>query len=100
MASGGGGAGHGENGVEADGAHERAFAGHVGAADEEDLGFAADADVVADTLCGWDEGMAELLGVEAGWAFEEFGEGVGGMLVAVGGEGEKGFDFADCGKPG
>ena len=40
--------------------------------------------------------MAELLGDEAGRAFEEFGERIGGVLVAVGGEGEKGFEFADC----
>ena len=91
---------HGEDGVDADGAHERAFAGHVGAADEEDSGFAADADVVANAFCGGDEGMAELLGVEAGRAFEELGEGVGGVLVAVAGEGEERFDFADCREPG
>jgi len=95
-----GSAGHGEDGVDADGAHERAFAGHVGAADEEDFRSVTDADVVADTLCGWDEGVAELLGVEAGRAFEEFRKGVGGVLVTVGGEGEKRFDFADCREPG
>src|SRR5437899_7807306 len=93
-------AGHGKNRVDTDGAHEGAFAGHVGAADEEDFRFVADADVVADTLCGWDEGMTELLGVEAGWAFEELREWVGGVLEAVSGEGEEGFDFADCCKPG
>jgi hypothetical protein len=29
-----------------------------------------------------------------------FGEGIGGMLVGVGGEGEERFDFADGGEPG
>ena len=53
-------AGHREDGVDADGAHERALAGHVGAADEENSGFAADADVVADALCGGNERMAEF----------------------------------------
>src|SRR5260370_28362707 len=100
MASADGGAGHGEDGVDANGAHEGALAGHVRAADEEDFGFVTDADVVADTLCGWDEGVTELFGEEAGWAFEEFGEEIAGVLVAVGGEGEKGFDLADRVQPG
>ncbi len=86
MLSADGSAGHGEGGVDADGAHEGALAGHVGAADEEDLGWAADADVVANAFCGGDERMAELRSVETGRAFEEFGERVGGMLVVVGGE--------------
>src|SRR5260370_12528690 len=94
MASADGGAGHGEDGVDADGAHEGALSGHVGAADEEDFGFAADADVVADTLCGWDEGVTELAGDEAGRAFEEFREGGGGGVGGVGGVGRKGFDCA------
>ena len=63
-------AGHREYGVDSGGAQERAFAGHVGAADEEDLCFATDGDVVADTFRSWDEGMAELLGDEAGQAFD------------------------------
>jgi len=78
-----GSSGHGEDGVDADRAHERAFAGHVGAADKEDFRLVADAEVVADTFFGRDEGVAQLLSVEAGWTFEEFREGVGGVLVAV-----------------
>src|SRR5271155_2162851 len=91
---------HSEDSVDADGAHERALAGHVGAADEEDPRLSADTDVVANTFCGWDKGVTELLGDETGRAFDEFGEGVGGMLVAVAREGEECFEFADRCKPG
>ena len=91
--------GHGEDGVDADGAHECAFAGHVGAADEQDTGFAADADVVADAFRGRNERVSELFGVEAGRALDEFREGIGRMLVAIGREGEERFEFADGTEP-
>lgn len=104
-----GGSGHGEDGVDAEGAHEGAFAGHVGAADEEEAGVGlglvgrglvgAKLEGVADAFGGGDEGMAEGDCVEAGGAVEEFGEGVGGVFVAVGGEGEEGFGLGDGGEP-
>ena len=93
------GTGHGEDSIDADGAHERAFAGHVGAADEKNPGFSTYADVVANAFSDWDEGMAKLLGVEAGRAFDEFGEGIGGVLVTIAGEGEERLDFARCLQP-
>ena len=46
------------------------------------------------------EGMAKLLGVEAGRAFDELGEWIGGVLVAVAGEGEERFGFAGGFQPG
>ena len=94
-----GGSGHGEDGIDADGAHEGALAGHVGAADEKGAGLAGDADVVADALGGGDEGVAEGFGGEGGRGWngigDELGEGIGGVFEVVGGEGQEGFGFAD-----
>ncbi len=96
-------AGHGENGVDADGAHESALAGHVGAADEEGAGFAGDVDVVADAFGGGDEGMAEGFGFERRRGRHGVGhevrEWIGWMLEVVGGEGEESFYFADGRQP-
>ena len=39
--------------------------------------------------------MAECSALKHGGPFDEFGEGVGWMLEAVGGEGEEGLDFGD-----
>ena len=76
-------AGHGEDGVDADGAHEGALAGHVGAADEQGSGVAGDADVVADALCGGDERVAEGFGVRRkGGPVTNSGKGSAGMLEA------------------
>ncbi len=87
---------HGEDGVDADRSHERGFAGHVGTADEENPGFAADADIVGNAPGNGNERVAELFGLEAWQPIEKFGEGIEGVLEAVSGkEGEKRLDFAE-----
>ena len=93
-------ASHSEDRVDTDSSHERALAGHVGATDEKDPGFATDTDVVANAFCDCDEWMAELFGDEAGTAFDKFGKGIGRMLVAIAGEGKESFGVTNCLQPG
>lgn len=91
--------GHGEDRVDACGPHECAFAGHVGATDEEKPVLGVEGEVVADAAGIGNQGMAQAGGNKGGISGEDLREGIVGMLEAVGGEGEKGFHLGDCGEP-
>ena len=45
---------------------------------------------------GWPRASASK---EGGARYDEFGEGIGGVLEVIGGEGEEGFGFADGVEP-
>ena len=92
-------AGPGEDGVETDGAEEGAFAGHVGAADDEQRRAFVKLGIVGDGLGGGQQRVGDGLAAEAFAVGKEFRRDGGGVFEGEGREREQGFDAAEGGDP-
>ncbi len=88
-------AGPGQHGVDPDGAQQGALAGHVGAADDPEPGFAAQLHVVADGVRVRHQRMRQGFGFEpAAGDIGQLGKNIGGMFVAVARQRAERFEFA------
>src|SRR4051812_37020780 len=87
---------HGQDGVDSYCSQQRALAGHVGATDQEYTSPACDINAVAYRPSGRDQGMAQLLSLEARVTLcLEFRKRIGGMLVCIGRQRHERLEFAN-----
>ncbi len=90
---------HGKYCIDSRSAHQRAFAGHIGAADENDSVMAAKSQIVANTARIRKKWMSKAYSFKMGCAGEKLRKTVSGMLEAVGRKRKERLDLAHSREP-